>query len=514
MPPQDPPPPEARRHRVPWQPIYYGLAAFNVLTVVLSLYLNYRVTDLYVQAVASNADSAQLLADFTAVEQLAAAVNASGNDVFATRDPLAESRRKHAAVLTLAERLAALRKDLAASAPTTEAPALLAGLDAIEAGVGTMSAEADQVLERFAGDRDLAAQHMAAMDREYARVLEDLRDLRLRFGHARSPRPIRTPEPEPAAVGMKEPRWQRFERQTARVAFMQRGEFLIAGAIVLMVVGAVLYGRSLSRQMDQDATERARYVAELSEARATLEKRVEERTQALERAQAARGREERMAAMGALVAGVAHEVRNPLFGISGTVEAFERRVGSDTYAKYFDVLKQDVARLRALMRDLLDYGKPAQLEKTSVRVDSLLEEAVKACEPLARDLQGLRLEKDVPDGLPPVFVDRSRMVQVFQNLIQNALQHSPESKSVLVEAGRAGEIVWASVRDAGPGFPAEDLQHLFEPFFTRREGGTGLGLSIAQRIVELHGGTITAENHTAGGAVVTVRLPALAEGGE
>ena len=505
MPPPDPPPLEASRHRVPWQLIYYGLAAFNVLTVLLSLYLNYRVTDLYVHAVASNADSAQLLGDFTAVEQLAAEVNAAGNDVFASRDPLAESGRKRTGLAALAERLAALRKDLAASAPATEAPALLAGLDAIETSLGTMAAEADEVLERFASDRDAAAQHMAAMDRQYARLLQDLRDLRLRIGHARTPRPIRTPEADPAASGLKEPRWQRFERQTARVAFMQRGEFLIAGAIVLMVVGAVLYGRSLSRQMDKDATERTRYLAELSEARATLEKRVEERTQALERAQAERRREERMAAMGALVAGVAHEVRNPLFGISGTVEAFERRVGNDAYEKYFAVLKQDVGRLRALMRDLLDYGKPAQLERTPVPLGSLLEEAVRACEPLARDLH---VDKMVPGDLPTIFVDRQRMVQVFQNLIQNALQHSPGSTSVLVEAGRAGDGVWASVRDAGPGFEAADLPRLFEPFFTRREGGTGLGLSIAQRIVELHGGTITADNHAEGGAVVRVSLPA------
>jgi signal transduction histidine kinase len=506
MPPQNPPPLEASPHRVPWQLVYYGLAAFNVLTVLLSLYLNYRVTDLYVQAVASSADSAQLLADFTAVEQLAAEVNSAGNEVFASRDPQAEGRRKRIAMSALAERLAALRKDLGASAPAAEASSLLAGLDAIETSVGAMAVEASQVLERFALDRDDAALHMAAMDRQYARLLEDLRELRLRFGHALSPRPIRTPEAEPATSGQKEPRWRRFERQTARVVFMQRGEFLITSAIVLMVVGAVLYGRSLSRQMHLDATERARYIAELSEARASLEKRVEERTRALERAQAERHREERMAAMGALVAGVAHEVRNPLFGISGTVEAFERRVGNDAYEKYFAVLKQDVGRLRALMRDLLDYGKPAQLERTPVPMASLLDEAVRACGPLALDLH---VDRVVPSDLPPVFVDRQRMMQVFQNLIENALQHSPGS--VTVEAGRAEDGVWAAVRDAGPGFAPEDLPRLFEPFFTRREGGTGLGLSIAQRIVELHGGRITAENLPAGGAAVTVSLPAFVQ---
>jgi signal transduction histidine kinase len=316
------------------------------------------------------------------------------------------------------------------------------------------------------------------------------------------------PEAEPSSPNLKEPRWQRFERQTARVAFMQRGEFLIATAIVLMVVGAVLYGRSLSRQMGVDAAERARYVAELSEARATLERRVEERTRALEEAQAERRREERMAAMGALIAGVAHEVRNPLFGISGTVEAFERRVSDDRYEKYFTVLKRDVARLRALMRDLLEYGRPAQLERAAVPMGSILEEAIRVCEPMARDLH---VEKRVPAGLPAVFVDRERMIQVFQNLIQNALQHSPSAGAVSVDAGRDGGVVWATVRDAGPGFDPESIPRLFEPFFTRREGGTGLGLSIAQRIVELHGGTIMAENHAEGGAVVRVSLPAVAE---
>jgi signal transduction histidine kinase len=162
------------------------------------------------------------------------------------------------------------------------------------------------------------------------------------------------------------------------------------------------------------------------------------------------------------------------------------------------------------MRDLLDYGKPAQLERAAVPLDSILEDAIKACEPLARDLH---VEKRMPPGLSDVFVDRQRMTQVFQNLIQNALQHSPASGSVSVEAGRDGGLVWASVRDAGPGFDPEALPRLFEPFFTRREGGTGLGLSIAQRIVELHGGTIAAENHPEGGAVVRVGLPAVAEDG-
>jgi signal transduction histidine kinase len=109
-------------------------------------------------------------------------------------------------------------------------------------------------------------------------------------------------------------------------------------------------------------------------------------------------------------------------------------------------------------------------------------------------------------------MDRSRMLQVLQNVIQNAVQHSPAGGRVVLDAGRReGEgrsWVWLSVRDAGPGFEADNLQRAFEPFVTRRPGGTGLGLSIAQRIVAQHGGALSASNHPDGGALVSVRLPA------
>jgi signal transduction histidine kinase len=216
--------------------------------------------------------------------------------------------------------------------------------------------------------------------------------------------------------------------------------------------------------------------------------------------------------MGSLVAGVAHEVRNPLFGISGTLETLSVRLGPNgAYDKYFAMLKHDVGRLRTLMQDLLDYGRPARLALAPTAVADVVAEAARACEPLA---EGLRVEVRIADGLPPVRVDRPRMVQVFENLIRNALQHSPAGGRVVVEAGREeSAAVWCSVRDFGPGFRAEDQPRLFEPFFTKREGGTGLGLSIAQRIVEQHGGSIVAENHPEGGAVVKLTL-GLGEGAE
>jgi len=113
---------------------------------------------------------------------------------------------------------------------------------------------------------------------------------------------------------------------------------------------------------------------------------------------------------------------------------------------------------------------------------------------------------------PRLWIDRGRVVQVLENLLENAVQHSPAGSCVRcrAQAADAGGVRF-SVEDAGPGFRPEDLERLFEPFFTRRRGGTGLGLSIVQRITEEHGGRVEAANRPGGGAVMTVTLPAVYE---
>jgi signal transduction histidine kinase len=124
------------------------------------------------------------------------------------------------------------------------------------------------------------------------------------------------------------------------------------------------------------------------------------------------------------------------------------------------------------------------------------------------------LEETAPD-LPFIPLDGGRMEQVFENLVTNAIQHSPSGGTVHAAARLAGEggerrVVW-TVEDEGPGFQAEDIPRIFEPFFSKRRGGTGLGLSIVQRIVESHGGSIEAANREGGGAIFAVAFPALGE---
>ncbi len=222
---------------------------------------------------------------------------------------------------------------------------------------------------------------------------------------------------------------------------------------------------------------------------------------------------ETMAEIGSIVAGVAHEVRNPLFSISATLDAFESRFGgTEGYERYLGVLRGEIVRLTNLMKDLLDFGRPTRPDLGECRMEEVVEAAVSASAPTARHKQvAIRWSRGAKP-LPAVLADTARVTQVLQNLIENAVHFSPSGGSVEIELGSAwldgAPVVECSVKDSGPGFDPRDLTRLFEPFFTRRRGGTGLGLSIVKRIVYDHGGEVTAENHPEGGAVVRVTLRA------
>jgi PAS domain S-box-containing protein len=239
----------------------------------------------------------------------------------------------------------------------------------------------------------------------------------------------------------------------------------------------------------------------------TIARDIRERKQAEEELR----RSQTMAALGALVAGVAHEVRNPLFGIGSTLDAFEARfAGQSDHRPYLHVFRDQLSRLTSLMNDLLEYAKPSGLELALGPIGPVVEQALAACSELAERAR-VTLESRVAPELPPLRMDPKRLAQVFRNLVENAIQHSPEGRAVRVSVelvSRGGEArLECVVEDQGSGFGAEDLPHVFEPFFTRRHGGTGLGLSIVYRIVSDHGGTIAARNRPGGGARISVSLP-------
>jgi signal transduction histidine kinase len=258
-------------------------------------------------------------------------------------------------------------------------------------------------------------------------------------------------------------------------------------------------------------------------------------------APAADAQAERMAALGALVAGVAHEVKDPLFGMSATLDAFEARFGVRVeHEAYLQALREELNRLKLLMQDLMNYGHAAALVLAPGELQDVLAQAVRECATLAR-AAGVQVRVAEAAPLGPSLIDRRRLVQAFENLVKNAIQHSPAGGEVVLTAREctcdeaqgspesptfwavalkspaapADDAPWleCSVSDGGPGIRAEDLTRIFDPFFTRRRGGTGLGLPIAQRIVEAHGGHLIAGNRPEGGAVLVVRIPRRFAGG-
>lgn len=225
-------------------------------------------------------------------------------------------------------------------------------------------------------------------------------------------------------------------------------------------------------------------------------------------------RSETLSALGELVGGVAHEVRNPLFAISSTLDAFEDMYRQhDEYRSFALTMRRQIDRLSGLMSGLLDFGRPASSALTSVDVRTVVRDAISLC---ADDASVASVQVVLLAGDQPLtaLADPRRLAVAFRNLIHNALQFAPPESVVEVRLNQgAGEngaaAIFTEVRDHGPGFEELDLPYVFDPFFTRRVGGTGLGLSTTRVIIEQHEGTISAANAPDGGAIVRVELPSL-----
>jgi len=218
-------------------------------------------------------------------------------------------------------------------------------------------------------------------------------------------------------------------------------------------------------------------------------------------------RGEQLAALGELVAGVAHEVRNPIFGMGLTVDALQEMLPNDAeVVELFGILRAWLDRLNRLMESLLQYGKTWTLDLREGTLDTVVTPVVEGCRQIAAQ-SSITVNAEIETGLT-MLMDDTRLSHAVENLINNAIQHSHPGQTVHVRVRAAdARTIECEVRDEGPGFDPVDLPRVFQPFFTKRRGGTGLGLSIVQRIVDEHGGTITAGNAPSGGAVLKMRFP-------
>jgi two-component system sensor histidine kinase HydH len=229
---------------------------------------------------------------------------------------------------------------------------------------------------------------------------------------------------------------------------------------------------------------------------------------------------DRLAALGQMAAGLAHEIRNPLGSIKGAAQ-YLQPIGSqlpDASTKEFlDIIVEEVNRLNKIVSQFLDYARPYRGDQTPLDVNDVVRKTLHLLE--KEDGAKVEISSNLVEGLPPVRADAEQLRQVFLNLAINALQAMPHGGRLQVSTslrrstrrGAAAAFLEVRFRDTGIGIPPGDLRNLFIPFFTTKEKGTGLGLPISQRIIENHGGTIEPRSQPGVGATFTVLLPVEAD---
>ncbi len=219
---------------------------------------------------------------------------------------------------------------------------------------------------------------------------------------------------------------------------------------------------------------------------------------------------ERFAAMGQVVAGVAHEIRNPLFGISSIGQIFERELTKPAHLELVRALLSETRRLNELVEELLIYGRPVQLSLAVCDLSALWNDVINMHrEELGQ--KGITLHADLAQR--KAYVDANQMRQVFLNLFRNAVDATPKGGAISIRLLLEDRNIIFSISDTGPGIPGDQLSKVFDLFYTTKAKGTGLGLAICKKIVEDHGGVI-ALTSPAGhdqegqqGTTVTIRIP-------
>ena len=260
---------------------------------------------------------------------------------------------------------------------------------------------------------------------------------------------------------------------------------------------------------------------ELEQWVATLNEKVKERTEELQLAEAEVARGEKLASIGQLAAGIAHELNNPLTGVLTFTSLMRKKMpeGSEE-AEDLDLVIRETKRCASIIRRLLDFAREKTPERALVNLNQLIGETVQFVERSAA-LQHIEIEVDLDPDLPQLFVDADLIKQVLMNILVNAQQAIEEHGRITVRSrlchtrkapGRCNDTMPAveiAISDTGCGIPEANLQRIFDPFFTSKEvgKGTGLGLSVSYGIVRAHGGEIDVESTVGEGSTFRICLP-------
>jgi len=219
-------------------------------------------------------------------------------------------------------------------------------------------------------------------------------------------------------------------------------------------------------------------------------------------------RADRLASLGKLAAGIAHEVRNPLASIKGFAQYLKGKFPpKESGAEYADIIIEEVERLDKVVSALLNFAKPKPPQLEMHNINSIIEDSLSLIEDKART-DHISIIKNLGVNIPLTAVDKEQIKQVFLNIFLNAIQEM-EERGALEVASHSGEdsMVIVEIRDTGRGIPPENIQNIFSPFFTTKDSGFGLGLSIANSIIESHGGEIKVKSEIEKGTIFTIQIP-------
>lgn len=240
-----------------------------------------------------------------------------------------------------------------------------------------------------------------------------------------------------------------------------------------------------------------------------LERRVEERTSELREAQNALVQSQKLASLGKMAAGVAHEINNPLTSISINAHLLlEDRGPDDADRDALTLIAEETARCAQIVKGLLEFSRQTPTEATDADINDIVERTIQLLEKQA-SVRNVKIVKDLNKSLPLIVIDKNKMQQVVSNLVINACEAMPDGGTLTIVTAPSADQrqIVIRVADTGVGIPKSNMDQLFDPFFTTKSHGTGLGLAVSYGIVHQRGGTIDVESEVGKGSIFTVKLP-------
>ena len=490
-----------------WYWLYFALAAFDLLTVSFSLYLNHQLTETYSQSIEVNEQWARRLGDYSELRDHASKVNAPGNDVFDSQDVDKETARLQQALGEFDQKLNSAKQELSRNTWAEKVGELLLDFANIRRSMDEMVAESELIFNFLReGQPREAGGRMATMDRKYASLNQSFSKLE---GHVR------------------DLQRQRFSSQRELAEKLRRAEYGIVAAIILMVLGVTWYGSRVMREMTAATRVRESLLIEVRRARDELDHRVDERTAELrlttenlnaeiaERKRAEQALQQlnddlenrvrrRTAALvmankelEAFSYSVSHDLRSPLRGIDGwsaaLLEDYSEKL-DETGKSYLNRVRAEAMRMSDLIDSMLELSRVmrADLRREQVDLSRMANDLVSA-------LRQREPQRTVDVVIQPAMVargDAHLLRQVLQNLLDNAWKFTGKRKDarILFSAARDNDQTVYHVSDNGAGFDMAYAGKLFSAFQrlhkTVEFPGTGVGLATVQRIIHRHGGKI------------------------